>query len=92
VHKRLFTAIEEGYVHQQGLVGYGNAVCATDPAAPARREHAVDPWGTAYWIHLRRADGAIRLVVYSFGPNRRRDGTPGTGQGDDLAASIDITM
>jgi hypothetical protein len=27
-----------------------------------------------------------RVVVYSFGPNRRRDGEPGEASGDDIPA------
>jgi hypothetical protein len=50
---------------------------------PVRRRFAVDPWGTAYWIRVRRAEEGTVVSVYSFGPNRRRDDSPGS---DDIRA------
>lgn len=91
VHKRVFTAIQEGYVRGEGLGGYGATGCGQGLGTPRQREYAVDPWGTAYWLSMQRGDASIRLVVYSFGPNRRRDGPPGTGSGDDVAAAMEIT-
>ena len=92
VHKRVFTAGQEEYLQADGLDAFRNATCREDATAPDRRRHAVDPWGSAYWIDLDRSDDRIRLIVYSFGPNRRRDGEPGSGAGDDVAARIDITL
>lgn len=86
VHKRVFTAIEEGYVRADRLADFDAAPCAGDDEAAERRRHAIDPWGTAYWIDMERADGEIRARVYSFGPNRRRD----PGAGDDVAAAVAI--
>ena len=87
VHKRVFTAIEEGYVERAGLESFGRVACPGDDDAPDRRRHAIDPWGTAYWIDIERADRRIHLAVYSFGPNRRRD-PAGTASGDDVRASL----
>ncbi|MGI9075842.1 MAG: hypothetical protein ACR2G6_00760 [Gemmatimonadaceae bacterium] len=54
----------------------------------ARRRYALDPWGMAYWIRIERpVDGERRILVYSFGPNRRRDGRAGeagSSRGDDI--------
>lgn len=91
VHKRVFTAIEDGYLARAGLERYRAVDCGERPDGDRRREYAVDPWGTAYWVRMERSTDAIRLVVYSFGPNRRRDGPAGSG-GDDVAARIDITL
>lgn len=74
VHKRVFTAAREGYVRAEGLVEFAGAVCDGDDDVRDRRRHAIDPWGTAYWIDLDRTREAIVVTVYSFGPNRRRDG------------------
>lgn len=92
VHKRIYTAIQEGYIRSDGLERYGASACGDGPPSARRQEYAVDPWGTAYWIHMERGPDAIRLVVYSFGPNRRRDGPAGVGGGDDVIARIDITL
>ena len=91
VHKRIFTAIEDGYIRREGLEGYRSAACGPDLAASARRDYAVDPWGTAYWLWMERQDRTIRLVVYSFGPDRRRSGPPGSAAGDDVTAALLIT-
>ncbi|MBW3553749.1 MAG: hypothetical protein KY466_09565 [Gemmatimonadetes bacterium] len=91
VHKRVFTAIEDGYVRAEGLEAYRAAACGESLGTPRQRAYAVDPWGTAYWLSMERGADAIHLVVYSFGPNRRRDGPPGRGSGDDVAAALEIT-
>jgi hypothetical protein len=66
--------------------------CAgTDVAAANRRRFAVDPWGTAYWLFAdKNASNPPELVVYSFGPNRRRDGEAGVAGGDDILARAAI--
>lgn len=90
VHKRVYTAMEDGYIQRDGLEDYRTACPAG--ASPDRLRYALDPWGTAYWIHVEREEGAIRISVYSFGPNRRRDGPARSGSGDDITAAIDITL
>lgn len=56
-----------------------------------REAFAVDPWGTAYWLVSADEKTERReLVVYSFGPNRRRDGEAGVGGGDDILARAEI--
>lgn len=92
VHKRVFTAMQEGYLDLEGLAEFRAAECAGQLMDPTRREHAIDPWGSAYWIRVQRDTGAVRLVVYSFGPNRRRDGEPGDSRSDDQAAVVEIPL
>lgn len=86
VHKRVFTAIDEEYVRADRLAGFAAAACAGDDEAAERRRHAVDPWGTAYWLDVAREGREIRARVYSFGPNRRRD----PRSGDDVSAEVVI--
>lgn len=89
VHKRMWSAINEKYVDRKDLDEYDNVKCAEEASDPstARRTYFVDPWGVSYWIYAKRGDdGSRRLVVYSFGPNRRRDGQTGYPEGDDVAA------
>lgn len=77
MHKRVWTLVDEGRV-PPALVqrALGGVTC--NRAEGNRREFAVDPWGTAYWVRVRRGEGAR---VYSFGPNRRRD-----DGGDDVTS------
>lgn len=90
VHKRLFTAVDEGYVRAQDLVAFASVDCPQDPDVRRRRGHAIDPWGSAYWLDLDRTEAAIVVTVYSFGPNRRRDGRGGDA-GDDVVSTERIT-
>ncbi|MGQ0714792.1 MAG: hypothetical protein ACT4PJ_13835 [Gemmatimonadaceae bacterium] len=93
VHKRVWTAAEDGYVRWDGAVALADVSCVgIDVAAAAsRRGFAVDPWGTAYWLVVDRdASDPPDLVVYSFDPNRRRDGETGRGGGDDILARAPI--
>lgn len=80
VHKRVWTAARDGYLDAERLARFRRAPCRGAGArdAEARRQYAVDPWGTAYWIRTEPRTGDERqLLVYSFGPNRRRDGDAG---------------
>ena len=90
VHKRLRTATRDGYADAERLATYGRVACPSvkPDALAARRRYMIDPWGTAYWIRIGREDdeGARRVVVYSFGPDRRRDSSPVRAAGDDVAA------
>lgn len=91
VHKRIHTAIAEGYVRPERLVAFRDAPCPGDGDAAERRTHAIDPWSTAYWVDLERSDDAIDLAVYSFGPNRRRDRDAAGAAADDVVAHVRIT-
>ncbi|HEX6132368.1 MAG TPA: hypothetical protein VFZ24_00210 [Longimicrobiales bacterium] len=88
VHKRVFTAGREEYIDMAALAHFTAADCPADAAARERRQHAVDPWGTAYWVAVARGADSIALRVYSFGPNRRRDGGSLAGGGDDVGTLI----
>jgi hypothetical protein len=91
IHKRVWGSVTSGFIDDPLLQRFRATTCpgadAGGPAA-ARRRYIVDPWGTAYWVLVTRDDesGARRVVVYSFGPNRRRDGEPGATTGDDVHA------
>ncbi|MBC8146125.1 MAG: hypothetical protein H7X80_11120 [bacterium] len=88
IHKRMWAAINESYVRQKDLDAYDSVSCTGESAdAKSRRTYFVDPWGVSYWIHAENDDdGNKRIAVYSFGPNRRRDGEAGYPEGDDVAA------
>jgi hypothetical protein len=68
VHKRVFTAMQDGYVGTEWP-----RLAAAGCGSERRRSYLVDPWGMAYWVRSRRLDDKVRITVYSFGPNRNRD-------------------
>jgi hypothetical protein len=98
IHKRAWTAAEDGYLELGDAAAFQSASCAGAAAAdaPARRRYLVDPWGTAYWIKTARAgEGVRRVLVYSFGANRRRDGdaaATGPSRGDDVVAVFTVAL
>jgi len=60
IHKRVYTAIQAGYID------LGRRAAGVDP-------YFLDPWQSPLWIRSRRRGGKMAVMVYSFGPNRRRD-------------------
>jgi hypothetical protein len=63
----------------------------TDSGLPAERaQFFLDPWNSPYWVLDECTSGGDRFViVYSFGPNRRRDSSQaGQLRGDDVGAVI----
>ena len=57
----------------------------------ARADFFIDPWNSPYWIQhdCSEGSGGEQVMVYSFGPNRRRESTEWEVRGDDIAATID---
>jgi hypothetical protein len=97
VHKRVWTSVQDDYLHESALRSLAGVSCpGEDPDDQAsRRRYAVDPWGTAYWMATgSRREGARPVFVYSFGPNRRRDGEPESGisTGDDVVAAGELRV
>ena len=85
-HRRIWSLVEDQDAERAVLDSLAGVPCAGDrSAASRRRAYGVDPWGTAYWTRVAPADGARRIEVYSFGPNRRRD----PEGGDDIRAVIE---
>jgi hypothetical protein len=58
--------------------------------AEQRRRYAVDPWGVAYWVAVREGEEGRELMLYSFGPNRRRDLSAGAAAGDDIVRIMEF--
>lgn len=95
VHKRVWTSIEEGYLRADRTGQFTGVACdgAAAEHAELRHRYAIDPWGSSYWILAERLQPTGRRIsVYSFGPNRRRDGgddaNAGAGIGDDIVVGI----
>jgi uncharacterized membrane protein len=55
-----------------------------------RADFFIDPWNMAYWLMFRfdKVTGRQRIVVYSFGPNRKRDSDDWAIKGDDVGIII----
>jgi hypothetical protein len=89
IHKRVWTAVLDGYLEADQLARFSAVSCVgeSEDAGVRRRRVGIDPWGMAYWVRAERPAGGVRrVIVYSMGPNRRRDGRPGQTTGDDIAA------
>ena len=86
VHKRLYTFVEES-----GRVGLRSSEFAR-LAEPERAEYFLDPWNMPYWIRhaCSERDGRSTLVVYSFGPDRRRQSVGLAIEGDDVGARLEL--
>ena len=101
-HKRLFRAVRQGYLDPPAAGRFleaGSSSVQSKQVLPARRNrrgYFLDPWNNPYWIYHLRRDG--RIVLYSFGPNRRRDtafrpqGQPSDApvQGDDIGIAFPL--
>ncbi len=94
VHVRIGTSIDEGYLTRERISKFDGARCEGAAArnVGVRTEYGIDPWGTAYWLSVEKLSHEERqVIVYSFGPNRRRDGQKDSaGQadaGDDIVGS-----
>lgn len=94
IHVRIWTAVDEGYLRREFIREFDGTHCegAAAQNVGMRKQYGIDPWGTAYWISVEKlSDEERKVVVYSFGPNRGRDGQKDTrGQadaGDDIAAT-----
>jgi hypothetical protein len=106
MHKRMFTAIREGYVRfgEGSSFLEGRLTVAEHDDAGVRRDrrgYFLDVWNQPYWI-LHELAGKRRLLLYSFGPNRRRDtplerlegndGGPIAMDGDDIGILVDMAL
>lgn len=94
VHKRVFTATRSGYLRfgsdSAYLEGQPSPAEVDSGGRRDRKGYFLDPWNNPYWVMWDDDDGGM-LIVYSFGPNRRRDSEmrPFTEpEGDDLVHRV----
>jgi len=63
-----------------------------------RERFYLDAWNSPYWISFERgSEGKGRVLLYSFGPNRRRDLDPKqsdmhVGAGDDVTLALEVAL
>ena len=87
-HRRLYSLWRDGDLDSAAARRFGAVRCPAHRDVVTRRRYGVDPWGTAYWVRTWTDDLGHHLIVYSFGPNRRRDDITLRGPtGDDITAS-----
>ena len=76
VHTRVWSATIEGYLRSEALLAYAAVLCAgsAPEVAALRHTYGIDPWGSPYWLLVEKnSKDSRRALIYSFGPNRRRD-------------------
>lgn len=91
---RLWIMARRGQVRDKALTRFRGLRCGDDgddgdedSDSDARRQYVTDPWQTSYFVGVRpTADGGREVIVYSFGSDRRRNGTIAAGAGDDVMA------
>jgi len=74
VHKRLFTAVRDGYLRfRSGNVFLEGQLspAQSEDGRRDRRGYFLDPWNNPYWFVFDRRAG--KFMIYSFGANRQRD-------------------
>lgn len=88
LHNRVFAHVKK---HGIKNIYNGNFRDLTQYGLPeARAQFFIDPWNTAYWIRHEcdPKNKRVQIIVYSFGPNRRRDSNPFEISGDDIGVTI----
>jgi hypothetical protein len=83
-HRRLYTAVEK-YDLDWMYEGQFQAL-TKQGLSEDRANFFMDPWNLPYWMTYKRdrETGRRRSVIYSFGPNRKRDSNDWAIQGDDV--------
>lgn len=83
-HSRLYTVVKKNdfdWMYQ------GQFADLTKQGLPQdRADFFIDPWNMAYWLMFKfdKDTGRKRFVVFSFGPNRKRDSDDWAIKGDDV--------
>ncbi len=88
LHTRLANYVR---TFEVGFLREGEFAALTERGLPPERaEFFLDPWNSPYWLSDKCApDGSRRVVVvYSMGPNRRRDSYYWKLEGDDIGSPI----
>jgi len=98
VHKRVYTATVSEYLRfgtdSAYLEGQPTPAEVESGGRADRKGYFLDPWNNPYWVLWDDDDDGI-LIVYSFGPNRRRDTEmrPFTEpEGDDIVHRVHPTV
>ncbi|MFT5041248.1 MAG: hypothetical protein ACI8TX_002220 [Hyphomicrobiaceae bacterium] len=76
IHKRIFSAVRQNYARLPDEGRFRRLAIDRDTGeardrSATRNRFMIDPWGSAYWFAYNKDRQG--MVVYSLGPNRRRD-------------------
>ena len=87
-HKRAYTFRQQNQADELERGAFASLI--EQGLAEERASFFLDPWNSPYWIRHRCDDDGVTtlLVVYSFGPNRRRDSTRTEILGDDIGVLV----
>ncbi|MHC4390567.1 MAG: hypothetical protein ACYS22_04520 [Planctomycetota bacterium] len=83
-HRRLYTAVKR---YELDWMYDRQFQALTKQGLPKdRADFFMDPWNLPYWMTYKgdRKTGRRRSVIYSFGPNRKRDSNDWEIRGDDV--------
>ncbi len=89
LHKRLYTYVQQ---YEQDYLERGAFAALTRQGLPEERaEFLLDPWNSPYWVRMRCPAGARPpvVIIYSFGPNRRRDSSKVEVFEDDIGVRLE---
>jgi len=87
-HKRLYTFARQ---YDEDYLFAGEFAALARRGLPEQRAaYLIDPWNNAYWLRDNCSDEAREgiTLIYSAGPNRKRDSTKWEIRGDDIAVVI----
>ena len=89
VHKRVYTSVVEYRGAPYGLTALAE-LPLPHPEDEERRRYYLDPWNLPYWVRhaCSRDRQESTLMIYSFGPNRRRDSRGNELNGDDVGTVV----
>lgn len=86
-HIRLYTWVEK---YDFGAFRDGPFTDRTDDET--RSKFFLDPWNNPYWVrHVCKKKRTKRVMIYSFGPNSRRDSSKREIDGDDVGVVFEPT-
>ncbi len=86
VHRRLYTFVRhygQGHLTRGAFTRLQGEGLATERAA-----FFLDPWNSPYWIRFDCRSSPRQIIVYSPGPNRRRDSSRQAVLGDGIGTSL----
>jgi hypothetical protein len=100
IHRRVWSIGQDQQIRVADLTRFTTVLCSGPSGEDAvmRHQYGIDPWGSPYWVHIQPIAGNAaerRVIIYSFGPNRRRDfnGRDSSGRdGDDVLVARTATL
>ena len=88
IHKRVYSTVKKYKL--DWLNNNEFAKLTKQGKAQNRAKFFIDSWNMPYWVLFlgNKENGRKRFVIYSFGPNRKRDSNDWTLRGDDVGVIL----